>query len=297
MATLLVVTQRTKLVDLPKSTKFLICLSVWIIPSITATTATALGTMTAVSGNWCWISAQRTDLRYGLTHGWRFAIILATLGMYVYVYFYLSRHFRSLAVPFGFTHREQDGDSGLSGQTQEEDEARPYHQLESGGHAFVQSDPYTEIDRVHARVESGVIIQHDVFLDSQRRDDGSGKSRYAAGFSPYGSAYSHHNAPVVKRKLSAQQNMKKQLSQTERDIKRMLLLNGYPIMYIILWIPGIANRIMEATGRTSNKEALNILQCSTQFIGFANALTYGLNTEIRKKLSKDLFGWTQRRRG
>jgi hypothetical protein len=69
--------------------------------------------------------------------------------------------------------------------------------------------------------------------------------------------------------------------KVERDIKKMLLLNGYPICYVILWIPGITNRIMEASGNTSNKRVLNILQASTQFIGFANAVTYGLNQQWR----------------
>lgn len=68
----------------------------------------------------------------------------------------------------------------------------------------------------------------------------------------------------------------------------MLLLNGYPILYILLWIPGLTNRFIEASGRTTSNKALAALQCSTQFIGFANALTYGLNREMRQILGRDL---------
>lgn len=68
----------------------------------------------------------------------------------------------------------------------------------------------------------------------------------------------------------------------------MLLLNGYPVMYIVLWIPGLTNRILEASGRPSSSEVLAALQCSTQFVGFANAVTYGLNREMRQVLGRDL---------
>lgn len=83
----------------------------------------------------------------------------------------------------------------------------------------------------------------------------------------------------------------------EREIKRMLLLNAYPIMYVILWIPGLVNRFLEASGRTSNaspaeRRALAALQASSQFVGLANAVTYGFNTALRKKLRR----WWQRKR-
>jgi hypothetical protein len=49
-----------------------------------------------VSGNWCWISGKRTDLRYALGHGWRFCIVLVTIGIYVYIWAYMRRHFKTL---------------------------------------------------------------------------------------------------------------------------------------------------------------------------------------------------------
>ncbi|KAK0471306.1 G protein-coupled glucose receptor regulating Gpa2-domain-containing protein [Armillaria novae-zelandiae] len=68
----------------------------------------------------------------------------------------------------------------------------------------------------------------------------------------------------------------------QKQISRMLLLNAYPIAYILLWIPGICNRLVEASGHSSR--VLQIMQASTQFVGFANALTYGWNENVAKSL-------------
>ena len=75
--------------------------------------------------------------------------------------------------------------------------------------------------------------------------------------------------------------------ETEKRIKRAFLLNAYPIMYIILWIPALLNRFVDASGHRSR--ALTIMQCSTQFVGLANAITYGMNEKILTKL-RERFG-------
>jgi hypothetical protein len=69
-----------------------------------------------------------------------------------------------------------------------------------------------------------------------------------------------------------------------RKIQKLLLLNAYPIAYVVLWIPGILNRIVEATGHKSR--TLAIMQASTQYIGLANAITYGYNEQIKRQLAK-----------
>ena len=61
-------------------------------------------------------------------------------------------------------------------------------------------------------------------------------------------------------------------------IQKMLLLNSYPLFYIILWIPGIANRLVEATGHKST--VMQLMQASTQLVGLANAVTYGWNERV-----------------
>ncbi|KAK0229888.1 G protein-coupled glucose receptor regulating Gpa2-domain-containing protein [Armillaria nabsnona] len=65
-------------------------------------------------------------------------------------------------------------------------------------------------------------------------------------------------------------------------ISKILLLNAYPIAYIVLWIPGLCNRLVEASGHSS--KVLQIMQASTQFVGFANALTYGWNENVARSV-------------
>ncbi|CZT05733.1 uncharacterized protein RCO7_03906 [Rhynchosporium graminicola] len=68
----------------------------------------------------------------------------------------------------------------------------------------------------------------------------------------------------------------------QKSIQKAMLLHAYPIFYIILWLPGIATRIVQATGHTSY--VLQVLQASTQFIGFANAITFGWNERIGEQM-------------
>lgn len=118
--------------------------------------------------------------------------------------------------------------------------------------------------------------------------------------------YEHHSTPVSKRVatfdienangtsatvtrpalwqsimfVAKRTTMKKPLTHP-KEVKRVLLLTAYPICYIVLWLPGIANRLLEATGRQSS--ALQILQTSTTFVGFANSLSFGWNEKIRSR--------------
>ena len=61
-------------------------------------------------------------------------------------------------------------------------------------------------------------------------------------------------------------------------------MNGYPIFYVILSIPGITNRLVEAWGGSS--KILQIMQASIQYVGLANAITYGWNERILVQLKK-----------
>ena len=61
----------------------------------------------------------------------------------------------------------------------------------------------------------------------------------------------------------------------------MLLMNGYPLAYIVLWIPGIANRLVESVNGVSPRW-LTALQACTQYIGLINAVTYGLTEQTRR---------------
>ncbi len=68
----------------------------------------------------------------------------------------------------------------------------------------------------------------------------------------------------------------------QKYLSKILLLNAYRVAYIVLWIPGLCNWLVEASGYTS--KVLQILQASTQFVGFANALTYGWNESVAKSI-------------
>jgi hypothetical protein len=70
-------------------------------------------------------------------------------------------------------------------------------------------------------------------------------------------------------------------------IEKVLLLNAYPLLYIILWIPGLANRLAEALGHSPT--VLMVMQSTIQFVGLANAFTFGWNEEVARQL-KHRFG-------
>ena len=74
----------------------------------------------------------------------------------------------------------------------------------------------------------------------------------------------------------------------------MLLLNSYPLAYIILWIPGIANRLIEATGNKST--VMQLMQASTQLVGLANALTYGWNEKVSSQV-REYFNGSKKQSG
>lgn len=71
---------------------------------------------------------------------------------------------------------------------------------------------------------------------------------------------------------------------SEREMRRALLLNAYPLAYFILWLPAIVNRFMETEGvQPANSRAMAALQSCTQLIPLANALTFGVNVYLRRR--------------
>ncbi|KAF2734437.1 hypothetical protein EJ04DRAFT_603179 [Polyplosphaeria fusca] len=286
IATLSVVRRKVQLGKVSKLQKFVACLSTWIVPFITSIVATAMGQMKPVSGNWCWISEARTDLRYGLTHGWRFAIIAITIGIYSYVWWYVSRHFRSLRgmhdSVFSGNHVLESIHSPVTAQ----------NKPNSTNAVRVTTDYSVHVERKFPIKESDATSQ--ISNVGYTPSDAPSSRMSQELLSPGKLAASHqfsHDATVLGPSTSdadhfANSNAKyarEQSRQAERDVKRMLMMNGYPIMYVILWIPGMINRIIEASGGHASSRVLAILQCSTQFVGFANAVTYGLSGVWRKE--------------
>lgn len=295
--------------DLSTSRKFMICLAIWIIPVITSIVATAMGQMVPVGGNWCWISASRSDLRYALTHGWRFLVIFSTIAIYIYIWIYLRRHLWSKrghhqSSSYGLPTTKstycavegeeselreleptfpKDGPSQLSGSTFTATNRSDMDRDVSADYNKDEGDS----SNVETRVQSHVL-----------RDRASSKSQHHSPFAskdfqpttktahgvPINVPTSYNHGRDMLQTNVSEFPMRREASQVGREIKRMMLLNAYPLMYVLLWIPGLVNRLMEASGHRPSPTTNAALQVSTQFVGVANALTYGFNNHLRDRL-------------
>lgn len=292
-------------------------LSVWFVPTITATSAAGMNQLKPVSGNWCWISGKRTDLRYALGHGWRFSIIFVTIGIYIYIWIYMRHHFTQLNITTnGSTYNH-------ASTTAKRREFRRDDAFE------LRSESQTELHEIN--VEYRFEVKHSdgrsatsvgkeeveptvVELGLHNGDGGDKSPSVTSAEDPYTKPTSVFYSPSeTKPKLSSSQagsgamvestgaqksqnpqHQRRQSRHVEKEIKKMLLLNAYPVLYVILWLPGIINRLVEAAGHTS--KTLAILQCSTQYVGFANAITYGFNEHLRERVRGDLTSWFEGRR-
>ncbi|KAK2026591.1 hypothetical protein LX32DRAFT_641722 [Colletotrichum zoysiae] len=412
VVTFLTITRKTYMPDSSTIRKVGICLSIWIVPIATSVAATVMGTIKPVSGNWCWITQDRTDLRYALTHGWRFGIIFTTIIIYMYVWWFLGRHFRSMvSTSDGLyssgnstgnavtsTIRKKQGFEVIQGPDMEMDEferlkpivneppltprtptapqqhtvppasfrkpsvvvneddkagrhARPSVSSSGGSHflddkledeepkrkmssrisRFDNNDldmtqasearfSYLEQeDKLHISAAGGPSHLHrDMPPPVATRFSRYGKSSFNFGpsntsrdstvswnlpppqelrsrdFPPspgFQNVQSKQAHPEVTVTMMSDFPVRRQTRKVEREIKRMMFLNAYPIMYVVLWIPGLVNRLMEASGNSSQSRVLQALQSSSQYIGFANALTYGFNQHVRHRIKGDLFRW------
>ncbi|KAL1845295.1 hypothetical protein Daus18300_014568 [Diaporthe australafricana] len=370
--TLLTITQKTYLPSVSFRAKTAICLSTWVVPVITSSIAVGMGAMSPVSGNWCWITAERTDLRYALTHGWRIAIIFLTVLLYAYIWWYVRCHFKALFGsekgrsggynPFTGTITSQEDNLkteriALDGEMQPLDivtgsmdaprQARAQPRGESvrqskslgrqysstspeppirGGeqsrepdqatddvtHGWSplqkpaqtrradQREPYPECDGAGG-IHQGITRSFDIHVSfAEQRPPQTPPPGNGQGLStpPYQHPVAAWSGPQVATSSCTSTNRSsatRPLVHTprsqhprrgfEREVRRMLLLNGYPTLYVLLWIPGIMNRFMEATGTSpSNTRIVGALQSTNQFVGFANALTFGLSATMRRRI-------------
>jgi slime mold cyclic AMP receptor len=323
VVTLLTVKRTVYMPDASIAKKVAICLAVWVIPLATSITATALGEMTVVGGNWCWISGARNDLRYGLTHGWRFLVIFSTVAIYLYIWAHLRNHFKSLQGSQRWTYHSTEssvsninfGDGLSKGDTCQQ---RPNTGIEletsakPGGRSFGSQSLSSQSQTVVGQpspmndeyFKDGLLdADDDATLDEMIHDRPARSLKHKKSLvedieriTPATPYQAHLAAPVRSRQDVTATNrtscsefpIRRESHQAEREIKRMMLLNAYPIAYIILWIPGLINRLLEATGHPASARLAASLQVSTQFIGFANALTYGFNHHLRDRL-KDIY--------
>ncbi|USP73695.1 uncharacterized protein yc1106_00969 [Curvularia clavata] len=304
IVTLLTITRKTYMPNVSTLKKLLICASCWIMPTISSSTALGLDEIAPVSGNWCWISAKRTDLRYGLGHAWRFTIILTTIAIYIYIWIYMKRHFSALwahsqAVSYdpGSSARRREFRRHDAFQLKSESQTE-LHEINVEYHYEVKLSDGSMATKKGDDPSTHKLDKEDSCASEITRDDPSSSKS-----SPYSSPARDKErdveagrttvgveGPIGHMTSMSQSGIKRR--NVEKEIRRMLLLNAYPILYIILWTPGIINRLVEASGHKSH--VLAILQCSTQFIGLANALTYGFNEHLRKSVKGDLMNWFRR---
>ncbi|TLD28637.1 hypothetical protein PspLS_04077 [Pyricularia sp. CBS 133598] len=485
IVTLLTVTRRAFLPAASTGKKIFLAMSIWIVPLFTSIFATAQGAMAPVAGNWCWITASRPDLRYALTHGWRFVIIFGTIIIYAYIWWYMSRHFHSMVQiqRTGLTEDSTGTNSSVGtdssggtmssvvnttttgvastkslmaespppqgkkkgvswtrsirsvrsahrhkGEDDEEVQALPdgaalpeiketsERELElfdageqvpairlekpppsrkgsrNSGHGFGlsylreedkdllsppavraannQEEPEPVGPTQPAGARKGIVSwQLPDIPPSPKgswrhnfKDFGVGSPSRSPSRSPTASPVpmrslspmiqtprreaaatarggkmersqsprweppwrdSNNSSPRPGRALSiwplpsprspwregsrmtspfrqpqsrqpvtlmtnaSEFPMRRQTRQVEKEIKRMMLLNAYPIFYVLLSVPGLVNRLLEATGVHVPSHASQALQAPVQFIGLANALTYGFNKHVRHRIRGD----------
>ncbi|KAG6000613.1 hypothetical protein E4U21_005286 [Claviceps maximensis] len=294
----------------PRNTMIL-CVAAWIPGLITSNIGWALGAYGHVSGNWCWIRRDRLVLRYALTHGWRIAIFVATIVIYTVIYVrltrvfgilrignawstYPSKHVQSRIVEDGqhldaaaaaaeSPQRSSDTDGilvsqsfSISHETQQthhhhhhHHHQQLHHQLECVTHEMRKMPSPT--------VRSGHDHDHDLDFDLD----------LDVKTTPTTTRHTHTAAAVADKDFVSKPAHASAISVAKipapPNVRRMLLMNGYPIAYILLWIPGIANRLVESINGSS-PQWLTALQGTTQFIGFVNAITYGYSEQMRRDL-------------
>ncbi|ORY67036.1 G protein-coupled glucose receptor regulating Gpa2-domain-containing protein [Pseudomassariella vexata] len=262
-ATLLTIDRRS-LADPPTKTKYIICLCVWIIPLITGSVALGMDKMAPVSGNWCWISSDPRSLRYLLGHGWRFAIFMATTVIYVSIFRSLGEHLRarkqfSSKAHYSFYPGSLNSAIEASLRTTNKTMVKKPEaaKLVANGQEPLKDEKLWDISDEEDQGRSSDDEKEDIEMRPLRRKaSGTSASKDAqSGTSLRPRVRVHHS------------------SKLDQEMWQWFLMVLYPLTYILLWIPGIANRMAELTGH--NYGWLTILQASTQFTGIVNAMIYG----------------------
>ncbi|KAK6824860.1 hypothetical protein PG990_003781 [Apiospora arundinis] len=224
--------------------KYGICLSLWVIPLTTGTIALAMDKMEPASGNWCWIGGDPPYLRYVLGHAWRFTIFVFIFGIYLYIFIKVMLRIR--------TRKRTNSRSAQEGRPRIREISLPA--------------------ACHHNAASEKDIEGGLHLDSVETP-----SREEFAIRP-GNQRSNSQRSVAD---SVRPNGK---SHFDTELRHWLFLSIYPLTYMLVWIPGLANRFVELHGDKSH--LLTVLQATTQLTGFVNALAYGfkeLHGRVEKK--------------
>ncbi|CCT70653.1 uncharacterized protein FFB20_02783 [Fusarium fujikuroi] len=318
--TLFTVTRRIYMPSVSMTKRICICLSISILPLITSIIPTSMGEMQPVGGNWCWIGINRPDLRYTMAHGWRIFGIFSTISIYIYIWVYLRRRLGSkprrtrqlrcdapssnqiASLPFKSPKR-----SGFQVMGEEEVELDPFERGQpsiaaTNPEAFCEefqpprSPQDTRFKEINIELgerspagsskTKGGVVRHRPTASKSGADPTILEDSSSLFPEPSQARQSQQSQLSVLQTNASEFHMRPDADQVELEIKRMLLLNAYPFMYVLLWMPGLVNRLMEASGNPNSKTINVALQAPTQFIGLANALTYGFNHYLRNRLNE-----------
>ncbi|KAF3040204.1 hypothetical protein E8E11_002671 [Didymella keratinophila] len=307
LITLLTIQLRSFIIYASTTTKALICLSIWIVPLCTSIYAWTKSYYGPVSGNWCWVEKRYLRQRYTLNHGWRFAIFAISLCTYIYVFVYMSRRLRpqglsnlSSSIPDDLDYEKLDNkprdDAVLAGRglalcisLDKPADGSSTSQDKKGHGRAASSFGFTrqlQVDPAPTAAHNGdyktTPHMEEVEVASQEEDSNPVDLEKGTSSNNLSMPLEKHPITTLRARRAATRSDNK--SKVDREIWRILLLNMYPVTYLILWIPGIANRVAEGMGYEIR--ALVILQSSTQFIGLANAIVY-----VYKEHKRDIIEW------
>ncbi|EEY14343.1 conserved hypothetical protein [Verticillium alfalfae VaMs.102] len=252
LVTLLTVTGTVYMPKASLARKATICGAVWVVPVATSVTATAMGQMAPVGGNWCWISAARPDLRDDDMK--------------------LDNLMRVEAAGAGTTTKP----AGLSISVHEVKMDAAAVEAKGGMMDFDDDDDdddATTLDEMIHGTPGKTLRQQKSFQEDLERI--TPKSSYPGdnhvsiprpSASASGSVRRAPNVPANRtmRSTLSEFPIRQDSHQVEREIKKMMFLNAYPIMYVLLWIPGLVNRLLQASGNAPGPRTMAALQVSTQ---------------------------------
>ncbi|TPX42165.1 hypothetical protein SeMB42_g03752 [Synchytrium endobioticum] len=234
--------------------KWVLVLPLLLVPLASASLAFVYPGYERASFSWCWIAAEPVYARYVYAHGLRLAIMLALPVIYGRLYFRIRNAYRV---------------------AKERDLARRAIEAEW---EYSMTPPRSMNKHSYGGRPDSIIslASHDTVIL-----DGDDVSSYFESVRGPTSLKCVAGARRRKRGASASPEVAK-LKQLKKAMDLMIAL---PIVYFILWIPGVINRLHVATnGRTT--WVLEALQTSTQYIGFVNSILYGLNPNVQSGLAE-----------
>ncbi|GAM88211.1 hypothetical protein ANO11243_062420 [Dothideomycetidae sp. 11243] len=260
ISTLFIVTRPTVMADSSTRTKLLATAAVWTFPIVSSTVIISRHAFGPVSGNWCWIIPEKNNLRYGLGHGIRFAVIIATIIIYGIVFRIVREKLAS----------SLQSSQKLYGTTTNTHVAAIHGGRTGGEGSATETVAENDIEMANLINKSTLVT---ISVDQKRLQDEAQMSRNALPPT--------QKMGRVAPSSPTQTSAKKLRVQNRQNVARIMLMRAYPFSYVLLWLPGIANRLAELAGHPM--QWLVISQASTQFIGLVDSVLYVVQWRILKR--------------